>query len=232
MTRTLQALDAEWVTVSTAPAARRALDRWRSVEPALDVAELAELMDRRRTPEGAHAVLGALARLAPTDRLAARTLLQALVPGLGALARALGRGEEDVAAELVSLAWERIRTYPQQRSGSVAGNVLLDVRKAYWATSRTEHAPRNMAMPDVADSAEDIVIARQESELMRRIVDARDRGIVSDCAVRVIVRTRVAGDSLEEAAADEDLTVRNAVLRRWRGERALRRHLDALPLAG
>jgi hypothetical protein len=34
---------------------------------------------------------------------------------------------------MVSLAWERIRTYPTTRHGSVAGNVLLDVRKRYRA---------------------------------------------------------------------------------------------------
>lgn len=232
MTRTLEALDAEWVTVSTAPSTRTSLDRWRVIEAALDVEELADLMERRRTPEGAHAVLGALARLAPTDRLAARTLLQALVPGLGGLVRTLGRGNDDVAAQLVSLAWERIRTYPQQRSGSVAANVLLDVRKAFWAEAKSEHAVQGLSLRETTESPEDIVVEREESEILKRIVEARDRGVISDCALRVIVRTRVHGDTLEEAAADEELTVRNVVLRRWRGERAIRRHLDDLPLAG
>lgn len=232
MARTLDALDAEWATLSRTAASRASLDRWRLVEPALDVRDLADLMERRRTPEGARAILGALARLAPTDRLAARALLQALVPGLAALARSLGRGRDDVAAELTSLAWERIRTYPSERVGSVAANVLLDVRKAHWASSRSELAVRLPTLVEASESPEEIVLEREPSEVFQRVVDARDRGVISDCALRAIVRTRVQGDTLEATAADEQLTVRNLVLRRWRGERALRRHLEALPLAG
>jgi hypothetical protein len=69
--------------------------------------------------------------------VAARALLQALVPGLHRLARTVGGGSDEAAAELVALAWARIVTYPfERRPGRVAANVLLDVRKTYLREHR------------------------------------------------------------------------------------------------
>jgi hypothetical protein len=85
----------------------------------------------------------------------------------------------------------------------------------------------------IAPSAEEVVVERQgHADVVRELAEARDRGVVNEVALRAFVRTRLEGDSLEEVAADEELTVRNLVLRRWRGERALRRHLDGLARAG
>ena len=69
-------------------------------------------------------------------------------------------------------------------------------------------------------------MVERDGSYLRHPVDARDQGLISHCALRVIVRTRIEGHSLEDMAQEEDLTVRNPVLRRWRGERALRRDLD------
>jgi hypothetical protein len=84
MQRTTEALDHEWRTAhehSTGGAA--ALARWRKREPALyGLADLGEVLACRQDSERGAAVLAALARLAPTEDLAARTLLQALLPGL------------------------------------------------------------------------------------------------------------------------------------------------------
>ena len=95
------------------------------------MADLDELLEMRRNPTVAPRILSALARLARGDDVAARTLLQALVPGLVTLAASVGGDDPTALDEIVSLAWERIRTYPVSRPGSVAGNVLLDVRRGY-----------------------------------------------------------------------------------------------------
>jgi hypothetical protein len=42
----------------------------------------------------------------------------------------IGR-DDDAVDDVLAIAWERIRTYPSCRPGSVSGNVLLDVRKRY-----------------------------------------------------------------------------------------------------
>jgi hypothetical protein len=132
MASTLEELDREWSELATSPCARRALIRWANDHPALaGLRDLDEVLAARRDNSRAPALLAALAALAPTDELAARTLLQALVPGLARLSSLTGNDDPAAIDEMVSLAWERIRTYPTTRRGSVAGNVLLDVRKRY-----------------------------------------------------------------------------------------------------
>ncbi len=103
----------------------------------------------RRDPSIPGEVLSILARLAPTDALATRTLLQMLLPGLVRLVGTVGHGVPEAADEIVALAWERIRTYPTLRTGSVAAKVVLDVRKQYVkpqrGTKRSPPAPRHRA---------------------------------------------------------------------------------------
>lgn len=132
MAPVLEQLDREWVELARSSRGRRALTRWAQRHPALQgIGDLDALLEARRDPTRAPALLAALAVLAPDDQLAARTLLQALVPGLIRLARSTGNDDPAALVELVSIAWERIRTYPQTRNGSVAANVLLDTRKRY-----------------------------------------------------------------------------------------------------
>jgi hypothetical protein len=89
------------------------------------VADLDALLERRRDDQAAPAILRALAVLAPGDDLAARTLLQALLPGLVRLA---GMGTHP--------------HLPGRAPGSVTANVLFDVRKRYRA-NRLIDAPRS-----------------------------------------------------------------------------------------
>jgi hypothetical protein len=98
MSHTLMSLDAEWRRPVRTSRARRALERWSIAHPGLrGLADLDGLFERRRDEGAAPAVLRALAVLAPGDDLAARTLLQALLPGLVRLAGTL---KEDAEARL------------------------------------------------------------------------------------------------------------------------------------
>ena len=142
MSHTLMSLDAEWRQLARSGRARRALRQWSIAHPVLrGLPDLDGLLERRRDDHAAPAILRALAVLAPGDDLAAPTLLQALLPGLVRLAGIAGYDDPAAIEELVSLAWERIRTYPAGRRGSVAANVLFDVRKRYRA--RLIDAPRS-----------------------------------------------------------------------------------------
>ena len=131
MERILQVLDAEWRQLATSPEGRRALIRWTTDHDVL--VGLHDLNDvvACRYEEIAYDVLLILARRSPTDEIAARTLFQMLLPGLVSLVGTVGQGDHDAQDEIVALAWERIRTYPTTRNGSVAANVVLDVRKRY-----------------------------------------------------------------------------------------------------
>jgi len=80
MSHTLMSLDAEWRRLTRTSRARRAPRQWSIAHPALrGLADLDELLERRRDDQAASAILRALAVLAPADDLAARTLLQALL---------------------------------------------------------------------------------------------------------------------------------------------------------
>jgi hypothetical protein len=86
MSHTLMSLDAEWRQLAdpAAPSGAEAVvDRSPRTARAAD---LDGLLEQRRDDHAAPAILRALAVLAPGDDLAARTLLQALLPGLVRLA--------------------------------------------------------------------------------------------------------------------------------------------------
>jgi hypothetical protein len=76
-------------------------------------------------------VLATLVRIAADDDLAARIVLQRLLPGLSALARRYSDTIEeqfDALDEAVSAAWIVIRLYPsERRTGFVAATLLRDV---------------------------------------------------------------------------------------------------------
>ena len=227
MSLVLSGLDAEWRRIAACPAARRAVVRWGAVHPPLrGLADLGELLERRRDPRHGQAVLAALATLAGTDEMAARALLQALLPGIVRLASTTASDDCDAADEMAALAWERIRTYPAARSGPVAGNILLDVKKQYRLHWKI-HAPRSTALPpspvlppgdaDQARSAEDEALDRvsfaEFLDIQQCVIGARN--------LRLVVRTRVDGVSLAEAAAEENVSVQTLNVRRVRTEQQL-----------
>lgn len=230
MTTTIaRELDREWARLTASAPAGEALARWRT-----ECAELAGVEDldgvlaRRTDPDAAPAVLAALARWAPGDAVAARTLLQALLPGLVRLAATTGYDDPVALDELVSLAWERIRTYPPSRRGSVPANVLWDVRKRYRRHREVE-APRSTAL-DPGDrhlehepSAEAVVLGRLGyRQVVERLAAAQRDGVISTRSLRLVVRTRLAGDPLDEVASEERVNVHALTQRRWRAEQRLR----------
>ena len=230
MQTTLARLDAEWRDLAESPHSASVLAEWQRDAPELgDGGGLDDLLARRRDPTAAPAILAALARLAPAEPLAARTLLQALVPGLVRLAVTTANDDPHALDELVSLAWERIRTYPETRHGSVAANVLLDTRKRY-RQHRLIEAPttQRVALADhalSAPSAEAIAVGRSVVTELRA---ARDIGVITDDALDVIVRTRLEDEPLERVAAARGCTTTRLAQRRWRAERRLREWLPAV----
>jgi hypothetical protein len=91
-------------------------------------------------------------------------LLPALVPGLARLSSLAGNDDPSAIDEMVSLGRERIRTYPTTRRGSVAGNVLLDVRKRYRGHCLIEVPASLQLTGDPEDDActpEDEVLGRR-----------------------------------------------------------------------
>jgi hypothetical protein len=238
MSRVLNQLDAEWQRLACGPRARRALMRWAAAHPVLaGIGDFDELLARRRDPDAAPELLAALTALAPNDPLAVRVLLQALVPGLIRLSCTVGFDDPDALDDMVTLAWERIATYPTTRHGSVAANVLLDVRKRYRQLHELDH-PRKRHQSDWqrnttnGDSDEAIterlapVASAEDQALERAVLDElrsiAGQGVISQSAIGVIVQTRILGRTVSEVAAGSGISRNTLATQRFRAERRLR----------
>jgi hypothetical protein len=225
MAQILHALNDEWATLASSSRARRALRRWAGEHVVLGLAsDLDGVLELGFDPDLGPLVRRSLAELGIDDELAARTLLQAMLGGLCNLARRVGRDGEAMD-DMVRLAWERIRTYPIHRPGTVSGNVMLDVRKWYGQEQdRPERERRTTLAIDVEPSAEEIVLTSSAYEDLVSSVEAS--GVTGD-VLATILRSRVAGESMADLAAEQSVSVKVLWHRRWRAEGRLR----DLPLA-
>lgn len=224
MAQILRSLNEEWSAMADSPEARRALMRWSAAHPVfVPATNLEDVIVLGHRPDDGPVLRRALGALAPTDPLAARTLLQALLGGLCNLARRIGR-DSDAVDDMVGLAWERIRTYPPERPGSVSANVLLDVRKRYSRAQNKTLRVGGVECARLEPSAEDHVISRVFFE---DLAEASKQGGVSSAVLETIIRSRVVGESMADLAAEQQVPVKVLWHRRWRAEARLR----ALPLA-
>ncbi|MGH9209828.1 MAG: hypothetical protein ACRD2C_04005 [Acidimicrobiales bacterium] len=227
MATLFEALDQEW--------SRLRCDR----EAAHDLAEVCELAGgvtslgevesfvRHADPEAADQVLLALVRGAVEGRsLAARVLLQLLLPGTRSLARrwwALGDPDERAAAAVMAV-FHRIRSYPlARRPARVAANILMDaaheLRRAVprvalslsadpVAAETGGHAAEDRSLHPAVELAQVLVDAVHE-----RIIDADDAGLIA--------RSRIGGDRVADIAAHRGSRPRTLWDRRQRAEHAL-----------
>lgn len=214
-------------------------DRFNEVAQLRRVCELAgdahtagdvERFVRGAQPADADRVLLALvSRAVDGDGLAARVLLQLLLPDTRALARrwwALGDPDERAAAALTAV-YHRIRHYPlARRPGRVAANILMD------ASHELRRAvPRLVAVPSAEPARQQAGAggstavhtpsdhpAIELSELLRDSVSA---GIVERDDAELIARSRIAGHRVADIAHHRGLRPRTLWDRRQRAELAL-----------
>lgn len=155
------------------------------------------------------------------DELAARIVLQRILPPLLAIARRRGRiirgGIDEALTETLSHAWELIRTYPvDRRPAKVAANLVRDAE--YFAFVRNSRKRTVTVDFKPADELERLAQPQQESsasdELWRLLYEANQKGMTPK---RLDVLRRLAnGDSFELVAADYGVAIRT--VRTWRKE--------------
>jgi hypothetical protein len=165
-----------------------------------------------------------------TVLLAARVMLQLLLPGTRKLARrwwALGDRDERAAAAITAV-YHHIRNYPlQRRPGRVAANILMD---ASYDLRRT--LPRVITVP-VEDPA---ALHRRGTvgqapgaagdlnpgeELAQVLTDAVAEGTIDPADAQLIARTRIAGHTVDDIATERDRTPRTMWHRRKKAEATL-----------
>jgi DNA-directed RNA polymerase specialized sigma24 family protein len=218
-------LDREWQQLKADRGAARRLTHICQLTGARTLADL-ETHVRAATPEQADSVLLALVTrvIDHDDQLAARVLLQLLLPGTRNLARrwwALGDHDERAAAA-VSAVYDRIRTYPlTRRPGRIAANVLLDAaRQLRRSVPRLTTHPT----PDVHLHDRDITTTAQTHssvELADALTDAVDDGIIDLRDARLIAQSRIAGHRIADIAAHHHIGARTLWDRRHRAEQRL-----------
>lgn len=224
-------LEDEWRRLSADRGARR---RLREVCDAAGGAHSlgdVERFVRAARPADADRVLLALVRRAvDDDPLAARVLLQLLLPGTRALARrwwALGDADERAAAAVTAV-YHRIRRYPiERRPGRVAANILLDaaheLRRAVpkvLATPSADPAAQASAVLDLAWPVPGAA-AHPAVELTEVLAEAVAAGIVARDDAELIARSRIGGQRVADIAQHRGLRPRTLWDRRQRAEHAL-----------
>ena len=151
--------------------------------------------------------------------LAARTLVQLLLPGARRLARrwwAL-EDQDECAAATIAAVYERIRRYPlERRPARVAANILmdaeLDLRRAARVLRPTTDLPRELCEPATANPA---------VELAELLVDAVADGAISASDAELIAASRIAGVRLADLAVRRCRHLRTLQYQRRRAEHAL-----------
>lgn len=232
----LVALEREWRSLVRGQLAV-AYRRWEASEPALAGFNgperlLAFLWNEQGSPEAQDRALAALLRLARSEPLAARFILQALLPGLKARAGQLlrprrGQEHEKPALErgdlwqvlFVSLL-ERIQTFPlERRPRKIAINLLLDTLHATYAElKRSRRFLEDVPKDEPLDVAEPAEMATDVDGVLERAVEA---GAITAAEADLIAETEIEGVPLEEVAQRLGITYNAVKVRRQKAERRL-----------
>jgi DNA-directed RNA polymerase specialized sigma24 family protein len=233
MRQFLDLFDDEWKYLAASADATRALVRL-APDPALqglaDLDAVIEEIQRRGRPANSDRILLALLRRAPADPVAARTVLQAVMPGLKSLMSAyqLTGEPEEVSTAVIEAAFERIRSYPcDRRPSRVAANLLNDTRQSLWRAARKECRLRLVTVPLTEAALETVTRELSEpsptDELVDLVAEAVRLSQVPRSGARVILLTRVLDVHIEELAGDTGTKSKTIRKRRDRAEAALAR---------
>ncbi len=192
----------------------------------VDSPDAAEPDDRAAPCDAADSVLLALVTIAGSDELAARVVLQRLLPGLSAIARRHGRCmEEHLLAfdELLSVAWWVIRRFPvERRRRHIAASLLRDCEHQAFRREHRRLLVHEYTPPELLDRAIELDTVDQEPllEVLELIGEARMHHL-HDGDLELLGALLGAG-LLREAAAELRVSVRtvrnhrNAVVHRLR----------------
>lgn len=217
-------LEAEWNTLARHPLRRR-LRGWDSVDRALrrfaTGGEIVGFLHGEGTADDKDDVLYALVSVAPSEPFAARTALQALLPGLKTVSRRLfrrGSPRAEVWQLLLATAWERIVTYPlTRRPRRIAANLLLDTLHSAL-TQLTRERPNAVELTGRALPAQACSPHGDVDALLARAVAL---GVVSTADAELVLETRIDGRELADAADARDMPYNTVKVRRQRAERQL-----------
>ena len=193
------------------------------------------LGSRHRHDEGCDERLARLVALARTDDLAARVVLQRLLPGLSRIAQRRSthfEGRMDALDELVSVAWTVIRSFSVHRlSSNVAARLLGDCEYSAFIRAGRRVAVVVTTEPGDLDSAVEYPAEPSAMvEVISVIAWARHAGQLDDDDL-ALVRALLTCDSAKGAAEQLGVSTRTVRYHREAMIHRLRRVSVAAELA-
>lgn len=234
----LRLLDAEWEQLVERPSSNSQLRNWQAeyacMGEAASLDEVVRLIDESAREESTEVVWALLDLVARGDAVASRTLLQAMMPGLGSELRRLKSWARLVGPQmlvdgevdqlLVAAAIEAIEHAAGTRRPWPVLSMLRRVRRMLKAETRS--------IESWAGSTEGLDHLGLKSEgdeqrgsgsvaLFDALVRARDAGVVSSAEVRLLWLIDIEGYTTAELAPDLGISPRSVAQRRLRAERRL-----------
>jgi DNA-directed RNA polymerase specialized sigma24 family protein len=191
------------------------------------------LWDKRAPSEEKDRVLLALLRLARRESSASRLVLQAMLPGLKTLAAAMLKrhpehGEpalerEELWQVLFVEMLERIKTYPlERRPGSVAANLVLDVKHAVLAEAQQARAAGGeLPLDEPLEPDEQALRPRPGVDVEEPLWRAVAAKAITAADAELLLLVDVDGVALREAAGRMGLSYNLARIRIQRARKRL-----------
>jgi len=234
-TELIRRLDADWRVLAGSRLMRDRLQSWAADDERLafdDGNELVAAAQRRDAASWADRdeVLTALLERATNDALARRVALQVVLPGVKSLINGIrGWDVEERAARVVATALDVISWCASEPAGTPPNlRIYTNTRRRVLRSVVRARSEPVVFVDDysnleaVDDTPDRKTEAQQIDEL---VVWVRQRARVRDDAARLVVMTRVAGVSVDEAAAAQKVDPQTLRQRRLRTERRVRQSL-------
>lgn len=219
-------LDREWRQLAHSPLLQARLLYWAQREPALAVfagpASLIRFLREQGRFHDKDATLRALLTVAQTDALAARVVLEAVMPGLKRIARQLildSRDRDELWQLLLASACEQIRRYPlARRPARIAANLLYETRRSALAELRRNRQPHPEITVELADVPASTDVDGDVEALLDLAVAA---SAISQVEAKLILETRIDRVPLVTVATRERVSYDALRVQRRRAERRL-----------
>jgi hypothetical protein len=234
-TELMRRLDAEWRVLAGSRLLRERLHSWAVDDERLafdDGDQLVEAAQRRDAVSWADRdkVLAALLERATDDALARRVALQVVLPGVKSLINGIrGWDVEERAARVVTTALDVISWCATEPAGTPPSfRIYTNTRRRVLRSAVRARSEPVVFVDDYShlESGDNVPDRKPEVEQINDLVEwVRQRARVRDDAARLVVMTRVAGVSVDELAAAQDVDPQTLRQRRLRAERRVRESL-------
>lgn len=173
----------EWDRIRTRRNHLRTADGWALVdEPVRDLDQVLTAVGYEQPSSPAtDARLRRLVELAAHDELAARVVIQRILPGLLAVVRQRRGASDDVFEELLSTAWIAVRTFnPDRRPSSIAASLISDADYAAFRAHTRRRSSQELPTDVRFEERPHVHEPNSCEQLATLLTEAADAGVPDD----------------------------------------------------